>query len=100
MASESQVSIRLRLEILLEIFRQRNKGLPLAFKQAAVGIRDSRQICRKVSAVQRKSGFQFQELRRGRRVLYHPLGGSRSVQAARVAAIRTYRNRAGWSTGR
>ena len=63
MAFESQMSIRLGLEVRFEVFRQRSQGLLLAGKETAVGIRDSWLIGCKVNTVQGKSGFEFYELR-------------------------------------
>jgi hypothetical protein len=95
------VSIRFGLAILFEIVRKGNEGLLLAGKQAAIGILDSWLIRSKVNAVQGKSGFQPNELGRGRwRILDRHLGGSLGVEAAGIAAGCSHRDRTWGSAGR
>ena len=96
MAFESQVGIRLGLKIPLEIAGKRNKRLLLAGQQAGIGVRDSRLSGRKVNAVQRKSVFQLDELRRGLGwVLDQNLGTTQNFEAAGVGTIRAHCDCAG-----
>jgi hypothetical protein len=62
MAFQRQVGILLTLEIFIEIFRKRYKGLLLAGKQSTLRFCDRRLIGRKINAVQAEPGFQSSRL--------------------------------------